>query len=76
MLLSSNCLIAEHDLNIEIYDTKTKQTDSIKYLGTHIDTNVKWTAYISEHCKKISPKVGLLWRLKEILRVKCLAKVK
>ena len=43
-----------------VYHTKIEQTNSIKYLGTHIDANVKWTVHTPEVCKTVSPKIGLL----------------
>ena len=42
-------------------------TDYIKLLGVHIDCSMNFSGHISELCKKVSKKVGILMRLRNLV---------
>ncbi|KAK3919134.1 RNA-directed DNA polymerase from mobile element jockey [Frankliniella fusca] len=47
-------------------DHKILRTDSFKFLGLQLDENLLWDRHIQDICKKISPVVGVLYRLRNI----------
>lgn len=49
--------------------------DHIKYLGVHVDSHLSWVQRIHALCAKLSPKIGMLKRLKHILPPHCLTHV-
>ncbi len=62
----------EQRLHVNIGHDEIEQVDSIRYLGLYPDTIFSWTKHVMNLCKKISPKVGLLKRLRYIVPIDCL----
>ena len=54
-------------LTLTIDDIPVECVSSTKYLGLYADSNFKWDVHISNLCKTISPKIGLLRKLKQLL---------
>ncbi len=67
MLFSSNPNINAQGLNLHVNGNAIECVQTGTYIGVHPDSNLKWNHHIAHLCKKISPKVGLLGRLKKIL---------
>ena len=64
MIISSHT--NQHTLNIYIDDVKISQVDSMKYLGSFIDSKLNWCEHVLNVKKKNSLKVGLIRKLKHI----------
>ncbi len=62
-------------MNVFINGEKIEQIDCTKYLGTHPDSMLNWSNHITQLCKKIAPKIGLLRRLRHIVPIECLKKI-
>ena len=60
------------DVNIRIGNQKVKKVQSTKYLGIHIDENLRWTNHVDCMVKKISSKIGILRKLKRTVPNDCL----
>ena len=54
-------------INIKIGDEAIKTTDNIKLLGVNFDENLTFSQHISELCKKVSQRVGVLARLRNLI---------
>lgn len=59
--------------NIHIDGRIIKNTEYIKLLGVYFDENINFSKHISEMCKKVSKKVGVLMRLRNL--IPCSAKL-
>ena len=75
MIISTNRNLVGKDLDIFIDGEKLMQVQSTKYLGVTVDSKFSWSEHVSQLCSKLSPKVGLLRRLKHILPRHCFSKV-
>ena len=64
----------QNTVNIYIDDVNISQVDSTKYLGSFIDSKLNWREHVFNVKKKISPKVGLIRKLKHIVPQDCLIK--
>ena len=54
-------------LNIFINNLPLEQTPCIKYLGVHIDPQLKWSEHINHIISSVSRRLGVLNRLKQFL---------
>ena len=52
---------------IEFENEKLSVSDTVKYLGIHIDSNINWNCQISSIEKKVKPHIFILNRLRHIL---------
>lgn len=50
-------------LKIQINDTEIERVTTIKYLGLHLQCNLKWNTHASVLTKKIAPLAGVLYKL-------------
>lgn len=48
---------------------------SSRYLGVYPDSNLKWDVHVTNLCKKVSPKLALMAKLKNILPPKCIERI-
>ena len=60
----------QKSLDIYIDDVKILQVESTKYLCSAVDSKLNW----HEHVLHVSPKVGLIRKLKNIVPIDCLTK--
>lgn len=72
MLFSSNPNVLNQELPLYIAGELINQVTSTRYLGIYPDSKLNWAKQADHICKTISPKVGLLSRLKHILPTNCL----
>lgn len=52
------------ELNINLLDEHLNPVNEIKYLGVTIDNNLTWNKHIHNLVSRVSPKIGLLRKLK------------
>ena len=74
MLITTNPMLANAKLNIHIDGETISQVSTMKYLGIDIDSKLNWNNHFDRLCKTISPKIGLLRRLRQIVSTACLTK--
>jgi len=55
------------DLDITLNDTQITRKTCIKYLGVHVDENLKWSSHISSVASVISRNIGVMGRSKHYL---------
>ena len=67
LLHSRNSRLRNTNLNISLDRTVLHQQEALTYLGIIIDQHLTWSNQIESLCKKISPKLGALSRLKHFL---------
>lgn len=75
MMVTCNPNIDNLGLCINIDNTPLDCRASARYLGVHTDSKLKWDEHINKLCNKISPKIGLLRKLKQCLPIECLEQV-
>jgi hypothetical protein len=75
ILFTTNRNVLSTKLNLTVDGNPIEQVTSLKYLGLHPDSSFTWTEHISQLCNKISPKIGLLRKLKHLLPVQCVDNV-
>ena len=56
--------LSNNNLNILAENNLLTNVNKVKYLGVTIDKNLNWNDHVSTLCAKISPKIGLLRKLK------------
>ena len=71
MIISSHP--CQKTLGIYIDNVKISQVESTKCLGAVIDSKLNWCEHVL-YVKKISPKVGLIRKLKHIVPMHCSTK--
>ena len=49
---------------LQINGEKLQQVESSAYLGIIIDENLNWKQQIQKICKQVSPKIGILAKLR------------
>jgi len=64
ILIGTNQRLQKQNLSISVENMSLSNVDSIKYLGVTIDQNLSWNTHISAICKKVSPKIEMLRKLK------------
>ena len=74
MLITTNPMLMNAKLNISIDGETISQVSTMKYLGIYIDSKLNWNNHINKLCRIISPKIGLLRRLRQIVPIACLTK--
>ena len=67
MIFSTNTNVVNNSLSINVNGTSIEQVTDVRYLGIYPDSRFSWNNHVSNVCKTIAPKVGLLKRLKHIL---------
>ena len=68
MLIGTRNLLADYNtLNVKIRNMILQKVKTTKYLGLHIDEELKWDIHINSMCQKISKLVGFLGRLRHIV---------
>ncbi len=60
------------DIRIHINNEPLKQVTASKYLGTKIDSNLKWDDHINAIIPKLSSKIGILRSIRKIVPIETL----
>ena len=67
MLIGTKQKIENLTLNIQINNCTIDYVNHFKLLGVTIDSNLTWNIQTTNVCKKISSRIGLIRRLKNVL---------
>ena len=59
------------DRTLKILDITIPRKNVTKFLGVFIDDRLSWKEHISHICNKISKSIGVLYRVKDQLNLKC-----
>ena len=60
------------ECTINMNGTILNQTNTVKLLGLHIDSNLNWQNQTTELLRKLAFKVGIICRLSKLLPIKLL----
>lgn len=71
MVFSSNPNVDKCGLCLDVDNTRLTCVPSARYLGVFPDSDLKWSEHVNKLCNTISPKVGLLRKLKRTLPIEC-----
>ena len=68
MLFETGAKLSKYNiLNVNISGKRIIQSNTVKYLGMHLDTKLKWDTHFDEMCRKISRVVSFLARLRHFI---------
>ena len=67
MLIGTRQRLASSSLLIHINGTFLENCEYTKLLGLYIDNNLTWNKHLDFLCKKLSQKLGILYRYSQIL---------
>ena len=67
IVISSKNKKIQSDFNIMAGNAKISRVTSIKYLGIYIDQQLNWQEHINSICKKISPIIGILSKIRHLV---------
>ena len=67
MAIGSSRRIGKDEITLTINDCKMTAEASVKLLGVILDSNLSWCSHVDHIVKKVSPKIGLLSRLRHTL---------
>ena len=69
------CMFGEkptQEIEIKIGDTHINMSQSVKYLGVHVDSKLSWKAHIAYVANKINQTIGALYRVRHCLNTKAM----
>ena len=72
------CIFGENptqEIGIKIGDTDVNMSQSVKYLGVHVDSKLSWKAHIAHVANKINQTLGALYRVRHSLNLKAMKTV-
>ena len=72
IILGTRQRISNLILNIHISGTSLTLCNETKLLGIILDSCLSWDKHIDYICKKVSPKIGILYRLSQFLSINVL----
>ena len=61
---------AKDECTLDIDNQKLKPTANLRILGVNIDDKLRFTEHISDICKNVSKKIGVLARLRNLISSK------
>ena len=67
MLITTNPMLMHVKLNIHIDGETISPGNTMKCLGIDVDSKLNWNNHIDRLCRTISPKIGLLRHLRQIV---------
>ena len=68
MLLGTKYMLVKNNtLDLNLGGVRLTQVESYKYLGVHVDAELKWDLHIDHLCKKVGKMVNYLCRLKQFI---------
>ena len=53
--------IGDHNINVFVNNVRLEQVSHVKYLGVHIDCNLKWTHHINYVISEVNKRIGILY---------------
>jgi len=59
--------ILNDNLVIKLHQTVLTKVDSVKFLGVHIDDDLKWSVHVNTLCKDLSKLCGWFYNIKEFI---------
>ena len=62
-------------MTLHLGDSELRQTDCVKYLGVHIDSNLSWNRHIQQIESKLSAASGALYQLHKYVSKKALLSI-
>ena len=65
----------EGDLQIKLYDKRLYPTESVKYLGVKIDTNVSWQYHVNNLSIKLNRVDAILFKMRKYFSLKILRSI-
>lgn len=64
---TKHCVEKFNTMNLMIRNVPIERVDSYKYLGVWFDSQLKWDINITNICKKVSQRIGLIRRLRHFV---------
>ena len=58
----------EGDLKIKLCDNRQYPTESVKYLGVKIDTNLSWQYHVNDLSIEMNRDNALLFKMRKVLK--------
>ena len=65
----------EGDLKIKLYRKRLYPTESVKYLGVKIDTNLNWKYHVNDFSIKLNNANALLFKIRKFVSLKILRSI-
>ena len=65
----------EGDLKIKLCNKRLYPTESVKYLGVKIDTNLNWQYHVNDLCIKLNRANALLFKMRIYVSLKILRSI-
>ena len=65
----------EGDLKIKLCDKRLYPTESVKYLGVKIDTNLNWEHHVNDFSIKLNRANALLFKMRKYVSLKILRSI-
>ena len=65
----------EGDLKIKLYGKRLYSTESVKYLGVKIDTNLTWQHHVNDLSIKLNRANALLFKMRKYVSLKILRSI-
>lgn len=62
---TKHCIDRFNNMEVKIRNTVIERVESIKYLGVYIDEQLTWDINVTNICKKVSQRIGLISRLRK-----------
>jgi len=56
-----------NDIQLTLNKQNLPRTASCKYLGTYIDEHITWKEHVRHVCKKISPIIGIIYKIRHFI---------
>ena len=73
VIIKSNQKKFEGDLKIKLCGKRLYPTDSVKYLGVTIDTNLSWQYHLNDLSIKLNRPNALLFKMRKYVSLKILS---
>ena len=75
VIFKSNQKKFEGDLKIKLCGKRLYPTESVKYLGVKMDTNLSWQYHVNDLCIKLNRANALLFKMRKLVSLKILKSI-
>ena len=75
VIFKSNQKKFERDLKIKLSGKRVYPTESVKYLGVKIDTNLSWKHHVNDLSVKLNRANALLFKMRKYVKCKILRSI-